>query len=124
MSYTQFMRIYIAHAGSFDYQKKLYEPIRRSPLFQQHEFIFPHAETTDGKHSKDVIESCDLVLAEVSEPSLGEGIELGWANAAGIQIVCVHETDAEPSSSIHHVSGAIHTYTNAEELLRHIESHL
>ena len=36
--------------------------------------------------------ACDLVVAEVSVPSLGVGYELGWATALGKPVLCLHWT--------------------------------
>jgi nucleoside 2-deoxyribosyltransferase len=43
-------------------------------------------------HDRDMawLASCDLVLAEVSAPSLGVGYELGWATALNKPVLCLH----------------------------------
>jgi hypothetical protein len=43
-------------------------------------------------HDRDMawLASCDLVIAEVTTPSLGVGYELGWATALGKPILCLH----------------------------------
>jgi len=68
------MKIYIAHASSFPYEKELYEPLRSSPLAQEHDLVFPHEAGRDV-NTKALIESCDIVVAEVSYSSIGLGIE-------------------------------------------------
>lgn len=114
------MRIYIAHASSFDFEQKLYEPLRNSPLWNEREFVLPHANESDT-HSKDIIASCDLVIAEVSHPSTGEGIELGWANAAGIPVVCIHESGSKPSGALRYITSSIHEYNGSADMLNVIE---
>jgi len=47
-------------------------------LFKNHEIILPHDKR--NLISKDIIKKCNLFIAEVSFPSTGLGIELGWAN--------------------------------------------
>ena len=74
------MKIYISHSTGFDYQKELYEPIKNSELYNSHEIIFPHDKSSEVSNSKEVIKGCDMVIAEVSYPSTGMGIELGWAD--------------------------------------------
>jgi len=36
------------------------------------------------------LSSCDLVVAEVTAPSLGVGFELGWATALKKPVLCLH----------------------------------
>ena len=82
------MKIYFAHSRSHDFQKEIYDPIRSSHVYKNHEIIFPH-ENGISINSKMTIELCDLLIAEVSFPSTGLGIEIGWANMLGKNIVCV-----------------------------------
>ncbi|MBU0992561.1 MAG: nucleoside 2-deoxyribosyltransferase [Proteobacteria bacterium] len=43
-------------------------------------------------HDRDMkwLISCDLVVAEVSMPSLGVGYEIGWAKALDKPVLCLH----------------------------------
>ena len=107
------MKIYVCHALFFDFQKELYEPLKE---IVGHEFVFPHDGGSDA-HSKDVIASCDLVIAEASFPSTGMGIELGWADAAGIPVYCVHRGDTKPSLALRHTAKSIVAYGDAEDLI-------
>ena len=45
-------------------------------------------------HDRDMawLASCDLVVAEVTTPSLGVGYELGWATALAKPVLCLHRT--------------------------------
>ena len=45
-------------------------------------------------HDRDMawLSSCDLVVAEVTAPSLGVGYELGWATALKKPVLCLHRT--------------------------------
>lgn len=85
------MTIYISHSKNFDYQNELYYPLKS--LVEKYDFIFPHENGDKGMISKKIFQEkkCDIVLAEASFPATGEGIELGWANAYNIPIICVHK---------------------------------
>lgn len=43
-------------------------------------------------HDRDMrwLKDCDLVVAEVTVPSLGVGYELGWATALAKPVLCLH----------------------------------
>lgn len=74
------MKIYVSHTSSYDYTNQLYTPLRLSKLNSRHEIFLPHEPNEVPINTKAIIEACDIVLAEVSYPSTGQGIELGWAN--------------------------------------------
>src|SRR5262245_29057155 len=88
------MKIYVAHTKDFEYKDKLYLPLRHSPLNKEHEIILHH-EGEGNTFSREIIKGCDLLLAEVSMPSISLGVEIGWANAFGVLIITLHEKSAK-----------------------------
>jgi len=73
----------------------LYKFIRGSEIDQKHEIILPHEKNDEQFSSKKLFESgCDLMVAEVSWPSTGLGIELGWADMHKIPIVFLYRKGA------------------------------
>lgn len=112
------MKIYIAHSRCFDFQKELYEPIQNSSLAKEHIFIFPHSESDEPYSSKGVFQNgCDLIIAEVSYPETGLGIELGWADILKIPIVCVYKKNSKISGSLKVITDMFLEYSNADDLL-------
>lgn len=81
------------------------------------EVLFPHEAQEEVQLTKDAISVCDLVLVEVSIPSSGSGIELGWANAAGKPIIAFHQGGSEPSPAIKFVTREIHVYVTEEHII-------
>ena len=116
------MRIYVGHSAGFDYRKELYEPIKASGLFQQHEIILPHESDADTQNPRNFYSTLDLFVAEVSYPSTGLGIELAWAQDAGRKILCFHRADKKPSRSIGSVCSDIKIYKDLEEMIDIIRS--
>lgn len=106
------MNIYFSHSKKFDYKKELYEPLRNSELAKHHRFIFPHEESEKPYPTKELFQSkkCNLVIAEVSFPATGQGIELGWADVNQIPIACIYLTDSKISESLHVVSDLFFPY--------------
>ena len=96
------MIIYISHSSNFDFKTKLYEPLREIFHSSGHSLIFPHEANKKQYPSKMLFQKhkCDQVLAEVSYPSTGQGIELGWADAFQIPIIGIVHIDAEISGSL------------------------
>ena len=113
------MRIYIAHSRDFDYVNELYLPLKNSEIFKQHELILPH-DSDNYKHDRYFYKNIDLVIAEVSYPSTGLGIELGFLYDDNKPIYCIHRSDKKISSSINVVTNNIYSYSNSDEMLETI----
>ncbi|MFA5947248.1 MAG: hypothetical protein WC813_04490 [Patescibacteria group bacterium] len=118
------MVIYIAHSVSFDYQQDLYEPLKKSALAKEHTFVFPHdgAEEFDSKRL--LLGDCDLVIAEVSYPATGVGIELGWADVFEVPIICISKSGTKVAGSLRAVSKTFIEYSTSEELVSKIAENL
>jgi hypothetical protein len=100
-----------------DYEQELYAPIRASALNNAYEIVLPHEKGADA-HTKDVIRSSGFVFAEVSHPATGVGIELGWADAFGIPIICLHKKGVYVSGSLRYVTNHFLEYTDGDDLVR------
>jgi len=116
------MQIYFGHSSKSNYEEELYDPIRESRIYSLHTIIFPH--NTERKNTKDTLQNCDLFIAEVSSPSTGLGIELGWANIFEKKIICVYKQGTIISQSLKEISNTFIEYTNAQDLIHKIEKHI
>ena len=116
------MNIYIAHSKNFNFENELYNPLRDSNLNEKHELVFPHEKSDEPYPSKEYLKSiCELVIAEVSQKSLGVGIELGWANAYGVPIIAIHKTGSELAASLKGVVKDFVEYTDNDDLISKLE---
>jgi nucleoside 2-deoxyribosyltransferase len=112
------MKIYVSHSRNYDYENELYLPLRNSELNSQHKFILPHENSTEPFSTKELFQShgCDLVIAEVSFPATGQGIELGWANLLGIPVICISKKDSKISGSLKVITDKFVEYENTNDL--------
>jgi len=117
------MRIFVAHASSFDFRNKLYAPIRESALNAEHQFFLP-LETGEEEVTLETIKNSNAFVCEVSLPSTGAGIELGWADAHGVPILGIYEKGARPSTSAEYVTKMLREYSNPTEMVKIIEEFL
>jgi len=69
------------------------------------------------KITKEIIKSCDVIVAEVSYPSTGQGIELGWATVFEKPIICIFKKDHKYSHSLNFITNQFIEYSNADELI-------
>lgn len=118
------MKIYVSHSTSFDFKNELYIPLRESQLNNEHEIILPHEFSNTQFNSKEAIPTCDLIIAEVSFPSTGQGIELGWANWNNKTIVCIYKEGAKYSGSLKVVSNDFIEYKDQADLVNRLEEFL
>ncbi len=110
------MTIFVAHASSFDFRTKLYDPLRASALNTEHEILLPQ-EDAQEEITRDMIRSADVLVAEVSESSLGAGIEMGWADAFGVPIIVLYEKGSQVSFSIDNVVTTRIEYDTADDMV-------
>jgi 2'-deoxynucleoside 5'-phosphate N-hydrolase len=78
-------------------------------------------------HDRDMawLSGCDVVIAEVTAPSLGVGYELGWATALHKRVLCLHrKVSSRPLSAMISGSPGIQTatYSSMDEAKIIIES--
>ncbi len=109
------MKIYVSHSSGFDFKTELYTPLKES--FSEHDIFLPHEHGDEVIDTKEVIRSSDLVLAEVSYPSTGQGIELGWANDANMPIICIHKAGSNPSSALRIITNKFAGYISSDDLI-------
>lgn len=111
------MDIYVGHSSGYDFQERLYRPLKDSELFSEHNVVLPH-ETESLFDSKSFFqEKCDLFIAEVSEASTGLGIELGWADLFDVEIILISEKEITVSSSLKALDADQVKYENWDEII-------
>lgn len=117
-------KIYVSHSRGFDFQNELYTPLRESTL--PVEFIFPHKDSDGSFNSKELFlnKKCDLVLAEASLPSTGQGIELGWADSYGIPIIACYMERNGVSKSLLEVVKDSFSYSDKMDLVNKLTEKL
>lgn len=104
------MKIYIAHSSGFDFKQELYLPLRKSNINNIHTIILPHEISKEQYPTKHELPSIDLVVAEVSFPSTGMGIELGWADMLGKKVILLRKTESKVSAAL----GVLNIFANIE----------
>lgn len=117
------MNIYVSHSSSFDFVHELYQPLK-DHFGAADTLILPHEADTDGMDARELIRGADIVLAEVSYPSTGQGIELGWADVAGIRIIAFNKADAKPSGALNFLTADLFEYVNSDDLLERLAERL
>ena len=116
------MKIFVSHSSAFNFKKELYEPLQRAFLDNPSVNLnLPHSESLQPSRTQKSIGQADLLVAEVSFPSTGSGIEIGWANSKKIPVLAVHKTDHQPSSSVALSADKVTEYCSDNELIYKIK---
>jgi len=116
--YTFSMLIYVGHVRkNYDYLGELYLPIRNSFLNLKHKIVFPYEDDDKPIKSKELLQKCDLFIAEVSFPSTGLGMEIGWAHIFETPILCIYKKGSMLSSSLKVVTSDFIEYDDSKDLL-------
>ena len=116
------MRIYVSHLRRGNYEKDLYGPLLASSLVHAHTFILPHQLDQKPFNTKELFakNGCDLVIAEITHPSTGQGIELGWAHVYRIPIYSYYKKGTDVSGSALVISTKKGEYGTTEELIERL----
>jgi hypothetical protein len=114
------MKILVTHSSDFDFRNKLYKPLRNSILNDKYELRLPQEKERE-KLTKDMIKECRAVIAECSLPSTGQGIELGWASAYDVPVICVYERGSQVSSALHYITDTFIEYSNETEMIKSLQ---
>jgi len=117
------MKIYVSHSKEFNFADELYKLIRESELNKLHNFFLPH-ESEEILNVKEILKNCDLVIAEVSTPATGQGIELCWADSLGVPILCVSKEDSDISRSLKYLTDKFIIYKDSSDLIVKISEFL
>ena len=118
------MKIYVSHSTKYDFKKVLYEPLRNSVLNEHHDITLPHETTITPSSTKNIILAQDLIIAEVSCPSTGQGIELGWADSGDVRILCIYRSGNKFSSSLELITNSFIEYKDSDSLIEQISGFL
>lgn len=110
------MKIFVAHSSVLDFKNKLYTPILESELYKKYSFDLPLIEGI-YKTTLENIMSSDIVIAEVSYPSTGMGIELGWANILKKPIIVFAKDGTVISKSLDKVLKEKFFYNSTDDML-------
>jgi hypothetical protein len=114
------MTIYFPHSKQLDFEA-FYTAIRSSKLFSKHTCILPYEKNSTPEDTRETIKKADLIIAEVSYPGTGLGIELGWANNMDKRIICIYKYDFTPARSLKYISNNFISYDSYPDLLKKLE---
>lgn len=115
------MKIYFAHATGVDYENDFYAPLRTDEFLKQYELILPHEGLKHKNNSREFYDEIDVMIAEVSSPSTGMGIELGWAYDAGVPIYAFCREGAKMSGAVYAVTNNVIKYMDSDDFVRKVK---
>jgi nucleoside 2-deoxyribosyltransferase len=118
------MKVVLTHSSNLPWKEELYSALKGSLINAEHEILFPQEKGAREQITKEHIKKSDIVLAEVSYPSTGQGIELGWADALGIPTFCFYKEGSNISSSLQYITDVFVEYSTMEDMTKKVASQL
>lgn len=82
--------------------------------------------TSTEIYNRDIswINECDILIAEVTVPSLGVGYEIGYAESLNKRIICLYQNDESISAMIKGNNSITHiSYDDVDELLTKLSTY-
>ncbi|HEU5293060.1 MAG TPA: nucleoside 2-deoxyribosyltransferase [Cyclobacteriaceae bacterium] len=88
-----------------------------SPLVFVDQYKFESEQERDMmKTALSEIESCDLLIAEVSDKGIGIGVEVGYAKAKGKPVLYLRQRNADHSTTVSGISDFHIAYSDTMDL--------
>ena len=115
------MKIYVAHASNYDYINEIYKPIREDSELKEYDIVLPH-EDENYIHNRDYYKYFDIAICEVSNPSIGLGIELGFLYDSNVKIYCLYKKDSNYSKSLLAITKNIIMYQDSKDFINKIKN--
>ncbi len=116
--------IYVSHSRYFDFRNELYKPLLE--IFDANQIILPHQLTSNIYPIKEMLinKQIEYILAEVSYPSTGQGIEFGYADMTSTPVILLAKEDVKLSSSVEEMFTNIIRYKDTADLIDQVKSRL
>jgi len=109
------MKVYI---GDSDVRHtELYDLLMKSKTLSLCTFVYKK----DINNEKELLKNCDVMIADISYPTIPLGIELGWADIYDVDIICVCVKGTAISSHLTRMSKDILTYTDSTDMVEKLE---
>jgi hypothetical protein len=105
------------HSSGYDYEAELYQPLKASVLANTHRFFLPHELENIDVDATDQLKQTDVLIAEASLPSTGQGMELGQPNMAAVPTICFYKNGTSLSSALRFVTKNFLEYKNTQDFL-------
>lgn len=114
------LNIYVSHSSKIDYTNELYKPLLNSSIALNNNLILPHSKEYEKINTKQIIMEADILIAEVSYPGTGIGLELGRAECNNVPIICFIKKGIKCNSSVSRNFKVIE-YENVSDMVEKLE---
>lgn len=116
--------LYLGHAPRWNFQEHLYLPLVSSHFATDFELILSHQHSLEPANTKEMIRNANVMLAEVSYPSTGLGIEMGWAEEFDVPIIAFYQHGRSPTHCLKIVAHDLFAYGSSRDLIAKLNKRL
>lgn len=109
--------IYVTHSNKIDYKRRLYTPLLESKIGKENNLILPHSKEYENVDTKNILINCDLLVAEITVPGTGIGIEIGRAESNNVSIVCLLKKGEKQNNSVRRMGIRVLEYLDEKDMI-------
>ncbi len=114
-------RVYFVHSSKSDFNNLIYLPVLRSKVLANHTLIFPDSESNNTKYFKDLMETADMFVVELTDPDTGFNLELKNAIMSKKPVLALAQKGIGYDEKYEKLLKNVVGYSNEEELRYFVE---
>lgn len=123
-------KIFISYSFKFresykDFHLKLKEFLKEKYSIESHAFVFDFTEKVEDRDLMDAalgeIDNSDLIMVELSNKSVGVGLEAGYAKAKGKTVVYLYKKGSDLQQTVNGIADYVIEYSDVDDVLAWLE---
>lgn len=107
--------IYAIHSNKLNYKEEFYKALLLSKVCANHNLILPLTEKYQNMYAKDLVESCDIAIINLTNSTFSVFIETKWALKMNKKILFLIKENAKCSPLLKKYKNISKMYYNYED---------
>lgn len=122
MSKKKGLKVYFVHSDKMDYNNLIYLPVLRSNYLSNHKLIFGKNKANENTYFKDIMDECDLIVVELTNPDVGFNMQLKQALMSKKPILALAQKDIGYDEKYQKLLKNVIGYSTEEEFRYFVET--
>lgn len=107
--------IYAIHSNKLNYKEELYKALLLSKVCSTHNLILPLTDKYQNMYAKDLVESCDIAIINLTDSTFSVYIETKWAIKMNKKILFLIKENGKCSKLLNKYKNISKMYYNYED---------
>lgn len=122
MSKKKGLKVYFVHSDKMDYNNLIYLPVLRSNYLSNHKLVFGKTKANENTYFKDIMDECDLIVVELTNPDVGFNMQLKQALMSKKPILSLAQKDIGYDEKYQKLLKNVIGYSTEEEFRYFVET--